>query len=65
MRAIETFHPGDVVTLKSGGAVMTIAAVSGDYAECVWTEKNRPLREHYPFVVLKKHDSSSAGIMVF
>ncbi len=30
------FKPGDVVTLKSGGAAMTIESTSGSEAHCVW-----------------------------
>jgi len=55
----EQFKPGDVVMLKSGGPSMTVASVNGEFAECVWFEKNRPFREHYPFIVLKKDEGPS------
>ncbi|MDR3420619.1 MAG: DUF2158 domain-containing protein [Xanthobacteraceae bacterium] len=47
------FQPGDVVCLKSGGAVMTVekiatpAGTSREAVFCNWFEKNKPQRGHF------------------
>jgi uncharacterized protein YodC (DUF2158 family) len=48
------FKPGDVVTLKSGGQPMTVAAVDGDKVECIWIgEEGDFFRETIPAVALE------------
>jgi uncharacterized protein YodC (DUF2158 family) len=46
---------GDVVMLKSGGHPMTVAAVKGDAAECLWMGGEGDLfRETLPLAVLER-----------
>jgi uncharacterized protein YodC (DUF2158 family) len=46
-------EPGDVVTLKSGGQSMTVAAVEESSVECIWMGDNGVLyRETVPDVTL-------------
>jgi uncharacterized protein YodC (DUF2158 family) len=45
---------GDVVMLKSGGHPMTVSAVKGEAAECVWMGGEGDLfRETLPLAVLE------------
>lgn len=41
------FKVGDVVSLKSGGAKMTVEAVSPDLISCAWNDGKRAYREQY------------------
>ena len=46
---------GDVVMLKSGGHPMTVAAVKGEAAECLWMGGEGDLfRETLPLAVLER-----------
>ncbi len=46
---------GDVVMLKSGGHPMTVAAVKGETAECLWMGGEGDLfRETLPLAVLER-----------
>jgi uncharacterized protein YodC (DUF2158 family) len=46
-------EPGDVVTLKSGGQPMTVAAVDESGAECLWIGDDGELfRETIPSIAL-------------
>jgi len=47
------FKPGDVVQLKSGGPPMTVQAISGDNATCVWFEKTKEHRSVFATVLLR------------
>jgi uncharacterized protein YodC (DUF2158 family) len=49
----ETISEGDVVRLRSGGADMTVEAIEGAYAECVWSDGKRVYRE--PRLPLRPH----------
>lgn len=49
-----SFKVGDVVVLKSGGPDMTVAAVVGDEAKCVWFEKGKKCEETFPLVMLRE-----------
>ncbi len=46
--------PGDVVILKSGGATLTVTAISGTEATCVWFAKEAETfrTEKLPLVAL-------------
>jgi uncharacterized protein YodC (DUF2158 family) len=56
------FEPGDLVRLKSGGALMTVEEIGNGAVWCVWSEKvgNRQViqRNSFPPVVLAKGSSS-------
>ncbi len=49
-----TFRAGDIVTLKSGGQALTVAAVDGEAAHCIWLgEEGDLFREQIPLVALE------------
>jgi uncharacterized protein YodC (DUF2158 family) len=50
----EAISEGDVVRLRSGGADMTVETVSGDYAECVWSDGKRVYRDAFKVSLLYK-----------
>lgn len=53
--------PGDVVTLKSGGHLLTVAEVHEDTAACLWMGLEGDLfRETLPLVVLELADADEA-----
>ena len=61
---------GDLVRLKSGGALMTVASIEKDYGGeeqvyCIWTEmvKGRAevMREPFPEIVLEKSSKPKSG----
>jgi uncharacterized protein YodC (DUF2158 family) len=46
-------EPGDVVILKSGGQLMTVASVDEDNVECLWLgEEGELFRETIPTIAL-------------
>ena len=52
-----TIEAGTVVTLKSGGQAMTVVAVDGDTADCLWCgEEGDFFREKIPTVALQLAD---------
>lgn len=49
-----TIEAGTVVVLKSGGRAMTVVAVDGENADCIWCgEEGDFFRETIPTVVLQ------------
>jgi uncharacterized protein YodC (DUF2158 family) len=47
--------PGDVVTLKSGGHLLTVVEVNGDSVACMWMGGEGDLfRETLPLAVLER-----------
>jgi uncharacterized protein YodC (DUF2158 family) len=47
------FNIGDLVRLKSGGAIMCVRNLRGESsAECVWHDRETPCVEIYPVVLL-------------
>jgi uncharacterized protein YodC (DUF2158 family) len=49
-----TYEAGDVVVLKSGGQLMTVASVAEDEVECIWCgEEGDFFRETIPTVALQ------------
>jgi uncharacterized protein YodC (DUF2158 family) len=50
----EAISEGDVVRLRSGGADMTVEAVTSDYAECVWSDGKRVYRDTFKLSLLYK-----------
>lgn len=61
----QPFAPGDVVQLKSGGPIMTVAflGVDGD-VNVTWFDKNEPKNGRYPPAVLTKYEAPSVGVVV-
>ncbi|MDP1630207.1 MAG: DUF2158 domain-containing protein [Caulobacter sp.] len=55
---------GDVVMLKSGSARMTVAAIEGDMAACVWVDKGKSYRDRFELVTLKKYTSDGSGMYI-
>jgi uncharacterized protein YodC (DUF2158 family) len=56
------FKTGDVVQLKSGGPLMTVAEVNGDDVDCRWFVGNEEKSSSFPSEMLK---SPSAGPKAF
>lgn len=61
--------PGSVVSLKSGGDLMTVEKIDGDKAICVWqhskpTSHAKPQfsRERFPLVTLLNEDDRSYDV---
>jgi uncharacterized protein YodC (DUF2158 family) len=51
----QTFRPGDLVKLRSGGPLMTVGSIKGDRVDCFWTgEDGAPNADSFPVDVLRK-----------
>jgi uncharacterized protein YodC (DUF2158 family) len=59
----EAIKVGDVVCLKTGGCPMTVEAIEGWKAVCVWTDHARNFRESYPLLVLRPNDGSPTVVL--
>jgi uncharacterized protein YodC (DUF2158 family) len=54
-RAAPPFMSGDLVRLRSGGPLMTVASVRGGQVDCFWTDGNGEINaESFPIYVLQK-----------
>jgi uncharacterized protein YodC (DUF2158 family) len=56
---METYEPGEIVKLKSGGPKMVVVS-SGEYAEgfrvlCTWIDGNKKYEETFAPATLEKH----------
>jgi uncharacterized protein YodC (DUF2158 family) len=50
-----SFQRGDLVRLRSGGPLMTVAGIKGNQIDCFWTDLNgEPSADSFPADVLKK-----------
>jgi Uncharacterized small protein (DUF2158) len=49
--------PGDIAVLRSGGQPMTVVAVEGEEARCMWmSEEGELYRESIPLLALERLD---------
>ncbi len=59
------FNPGDTVKLKSGGPIMTVDWIDGQYAHCDWFENTGSNKKHqhgrFNIASLKPHDPTKGG----
>jgi len=67
---MEELKPGDLVTLKSGGTLMTIEEISSvdpekPYAVCSWFYQGEHKRENISVVALKKYSKPKVGGRMF
>jgi len=54
-QAEASFQRGDLVRLRSGGPLMTVASIKGNQVDCFWTDLDgQPNAESFPIEVLKK-----------
>ena len=54
--ADEQFMPGDVVSLKSGGPLMTIASIDGKNASCEWFTDDQQAQSRSFALASLRHD---------
>ena len=52
---------GSVVTLKSGGVVMTVGSIGNAGAHCYWQVEGKGVNECYPLPTLKLYVSPNLG----
>lgn len=50
------FSVGDVVQLKSGGPIMTVAGIDGNDVNCVWFDGPKQNGGQFPAAALKKFE---------
>jgi uncharacterized protein YodC (DUF2158 family) len=54
-QASASFQRGDLVRLRSGGALMTVASIRGNQVDCFWTDgEGQTNAESFPIDVLQK-----------
>jgi uncharacterized protein YodC (DUF2158 family) len=56
-----SFKVGDVVQLKSGGPIMTIAEINGDDAYCEWFSSGKQSEGSFKMTSLVPHRSGPRG----
>ncbi|HCK85253.1 MAG TPA: DUF2158 domain-containing protein [Hyphomonadaceae bacterium] len=47
------FHCGQLVKLRSGGALMTVEKIDGDQVSCIWQVNGETKRELFTAILLK------------
>jgi uncharacterized protein YodC (DUF2158 family) len=55
----ESFNPGDLVSLKSGGPEMTVSCSEGDETYCVWWDGRAKRQEAFPTITLRSVTKSA------
>ena len=58
MMADDPIKVGDTVTVKSGGPLMTVKSLRGNYAICVWFVGKTKKESKFALVTLKKDDGA-------
>jgi uncharacterized protein YodC (DUF2158 family) len=54
-QGVNSFGPGDLVRLRSGGPAMTVDSVKGNQVDCFWTGVDDEVNaESFPIDVLQK-----------
>ena len=54
-QGVNSFEPGDLVRLRSGGPAMTVDSVMGNQVDCFWTGVDDEVNvESFPIDVLQK-----------
>lgn len=54
-QATASLQHGDLVRLRSGGPLMTVASIRGNQVDCFWTDgEGQPNAESFPIDVLQK-----------
>lgn len=56
----DEIQAGDVVSLKSGGAQMSVEDVAGTKASCVWMTAGQVDRDSFPVAVLRREGERRA-----
>ncbi|MBM4042792.1 MAG: DUF2158 domain-containing protein [Planctomycetes bacterium] len=55
----EELRPGDVVQLRSGGPLMTVASIDEHGVTCMWFDRNKREGAIFPPEALQKEDVES------
>jgi uncharacterized protein YodC (DUF2158 family) len=57
-RIMNNLKPGDVVQLKSGGPIMTIRNIDGEWAQCDWFDDGKANQKLFNLSQLKEAEAS-------
>ncbi|RYG37503.1 DUF2158 domain-containing protein [bacterium] len=55
---VDKLKPGDIVSLRHGGALMTVAYIGGNSAGCIFWKDGSPTTKDILLDALKKVDDS-------